>query len=658
MAEKYYISYTKIGERCKEIADSLQDKGIERIVAITRGGMVPACILANLLEIKEIHSLSLSSYSENNERGEIRVLTFPSVTDSDRTLFVDDLIDSGSSYKWVKQRFPKSLFVALFSKTSTPKDIKLDCKTEVMKENLWLEFPWELESVYKQNKDKLRNEIVIEQHFEEPEIKEIKPDNEGINLPDNFLELVQEIPQENVENSPDKTVEEVKEENNSEVVKEAVQPENNEDKTEESANIKLDEEKEIKEKVFNPKEEYEQDGYFLSKEQKAVINYIINKRSQLTVLTGKAGTGKSSIIKFLRNWNRKWPILATTGKAALLIGARTVDAFFSYSREKNIVMNFNALTANMAAAGNLIIIDEASMMGKAMFEKIYSMCVRFNKDVLLVGDWGQAAPVKDDWIFDSKEFIEDVSLIKLKECHRQSQSNFLEVLDKIRTGNVDEQVNELMRSRICRRTPDKDSGYVILFPFNKQVKAYNEKAVNEKSEELGEPTFRMDSIVDAKIKMSEEKKLSLIENANLAHNELLCKGCRILITRNNLPAGYCNGDTGTLKESSGSIWSVILDRNGKEVKVERAVVEQRNAKDELEANIIGYPFKAGYALSVHKSQGATLPKVWADLEGLNSMHMHGIAYVALSRVRNLEDLLISSWNPGMVVVDPIVQEYL
>lgn len=233
--------------------------------------MVPACILANLLEIKEIHSLSLSSYSENNERGEIRVLTFPSVTDSDRTLFVDDLIDSGSSYKWVKQRFPKSLFVALFSKTSTPKDIKLDCKTEVMKENLWLEFPWELESVYKQNKDKLRNEIVIEQHFEESEIKEIKPDNEGINLPDNFLELVQEIPQENVENSPDKTVEEVKEENNSEVVEEAVQPENNEDKTEESANIKLDEEKEIKEKVFNPKEEYEQDGYFLSKEQKRLL---------------------------------------------------------------------------------------------------------------------------------------------------------------------------------------------------------------------------------------------------------------------------------------------------------------------------------------------------------------------------------------------------
>lgn len=238
-----------------------------------------------------------------------------------------------------------------------------------MKENLWLEFPWELESVYKQNKDKLRNEIVIEQHFEEPEIKEIKPDNEGINLPDNFLELVQEIPQENVENSPDKMVEEVKEENNSEVVEEAVQPENNENKTEESVTIKLDEENEIKEKVFNPKEEYEQDGYFLSKEQKAVINYIINKRSQLTVLIGKAGTGKSSIIKFLRNWNRKWPILATTGKAALLIGARTVDAFFSYSREKNIVMNFNALTANMAAAGNLIIIDEASMMGKAMFEK-------------------------------------------------------------------------------------------------------------------------------------------------------------------------------------------------------------------------------------------------------------------------------------------------
>ena len=641
MKEKHYISYNKISERCKEIAEELKDKGIDRIVAITRGGMVPACLLANLLNVREIHTLSMASYSEDNERQEITLLAFPSTTDSNHTLFVDDLVDSGFTYKWVKNLFPESLFVALFSKTSTPKDVKVDCKVEEMDANLWLEFPWELESIFKKQKAEELKEKVIEQHFEESKVEPIKPDNKKGEEP-----VI-------AEDKPEIKVVEKEAEPNTENKEEAVQSEEI---------IPIDEEKEVEIKVveenFDPKKEYHQDGYPLSREQKAVINYIINKRSQLTVLTGKAGTGKSTIIRFLKNWNKNWPVLATTGKAALLIGARTVDAFFSYSREKNTVMNFNSMASNMQSCGSLIIIDEASMMGKSMFEKIYSMCIKFGKDVLLVGDWGQAAPVKDDWIFDSKEFIEDVNLIKLKECHRQSQSNFLEVLDKIRTGVVDEQVNELMKSRICRRTPDKDSGYVVLFPFNKQVKSYNEKCVTEKARELGEETFRMDSRVEAKIPMNQDKKDALIDNANLAHNELLCKGCRILITRNNLTSGYCNGDTGTLVERRGSGWEVILDRTGRAVIVDRVTVEQRNAKDQLEANVIGFPFKAGYALSCHKSQGATLPKVWADLEGLNSMHMHGIAYVALSRVRNLEDLLISSWNAGMVVCDPIVQEYL
>lgn len=641
MKEKQYISYNKISERCKEIAEELKDKGIDRIVAITRGGMVPACLLANLLNVREIHTLSMASYSEDNERQEITLLAFPSTTDSNHTLFVDDLVDSGFTYKWVKNLFPESLFVALFSKTSTPKDVKVDCKVEEMDANLWLEFPWELESIFKKQKAEELKEKVIEQHFEESKVEPIKPDNKKEEEP-----VI-------AEDKPEIKVVEKEAEPNTENKEEAVQSEEI---------IPIDEEKEVEIKVveenFDPKKEYHQDGYPLSREQKAVINYIINKRSQLTVLTGKAGTGKSTIIRFLKNWNKNWPVLATTGKAALLIGARTVDAFFSYSREKNTIMNFNSMASNMQSCGSLIIIDEASMMGKSMFEKIYSMCIKFGKDVLLVGDWGQAAPVKDDWIFDSKEFIEDVNLIKLKECHRQSQSNFLEVLDKIRTGVVDEQVNELMKSRICRRTPDKDSGYVVLFPFNKQVKSYNEKCVTEKARELGEETFRMDSRVEAKIPMNQDKKDALIDNANLAHNELLCKGCRILITRNNLTSGYCNGDTGTLVERRGSGWEVILDRTGRAVIVDRVTVEQRNAKDQLEANVIGFPFKAGYALSCHKSQGATLPKVWADLEGLNSMHMHGIAYVALSRVRNLEDLLISSWNAGMVVCDPIVQEYL
>lgn len=670
--EKISLSYSKISIACESIAEKLLAEGFEinRIIAITRGGMVPACILANLLGIKNISSIAISSYSDDKVQGELKALDTPNFEDSEENLFVDDLVDSGKTYFYIREHFPKSKYVALFSKTCTPKEVVLDISADVFNANTWIEFPWELESLAEkyERRRKLRELIQIKVEENEDEIEADYIRNlANVQAAQDNLPVKEETPLE-AEKIEDKSedssdIDTNKEEPAATIEETPIKEEKLEEKVEEELIKK--EEKNKKEEPFDPKKDYLLDGYYLSKEQKWAINHLINKRSQLTVLTGKAGAGKSTILKFLKQHRPKWKLLATTGKAALLIGATTVDSFFCYDRTENKIFDEDALKENMGKIGNVIIIDEASMVGGKMFEKIYTESIKFHKDLVLVGDWGQAAPVKDDWGFKNKYFAEDATIIKLKECHRQSGSDFLEVLDKLRNGIVDTQVEEMMKSRIRTDIPKKEEGYVVLFPFNALVDGYNEEKVREVAAETGAELFTLHARVldlnadNVRKRMSDATKASLIKSSNLADGELLCVGCQVVITRNSLKDGFCNGDSGTILERSGNGFQILLKRNNKKVLVNETKLEIKEPDGEnLKGFVIGYPLRAGYALTIHKCQGMTLPKVWVDLASLSRMRSHGLAYVALSRTRNLEDLHINQWVPSSIVCEPAVQAFL
>lgn len=648
MADKEYLTYSQIQQDCKDLAKLIfqSDFQPEVIVAVTRGGMLPACLLAQFLNIKEIHSLALASYTENNERGDMNLLVSPLLDIEKKTLFVDDLYDSGATYNWIKAHYNCENFKVAEIYTKN-KEVKLDFPAKNIDPNTWIVFPWEHESFQSElEQEKTEKKLIADNFNFDTELKKtaylFKSGMEELITEEAKEEFIKAI--EEKQNAPKEEVKiqledisEVKLDAGSRVIKKG-------------DNSYIDEDKEF----------IGIEGFPLSKEQKQAINWLERKRGNLTLLTGKAGAGKSTVIKNLMHRNDDWSICSTTGKSAILIGGCTVDKFFCYDRDKNAVRNEYNLSANMRSCGKVIIIDEASMAGKKMFETCYGICLRYNKDLILVGDWGQASPVKDDWIFESNTFLEDVQVLKLKECHRQNDMDFLETLDKVRNGEIDEKVNQMLCSRITPTIPEDDS-CVVIYATNAAVKAYNEEKVKALAEKSKQEIFTLTSNIKViNSNVSEAVKKQALENSMFANEELLCVGCKVLITRNDQSQDreYVNGDTGILINKKKGSYSILLDRTGHSVTLNKTSHEIKNAADEVEIVITGYPIKAGYAMTCHKVQGMTIPQIYVDMDSISRMYSHGLCYVAISRVRKLEDLHLSSWNPNAVVCDSITKNFL
>ena len=398
------------------------------------------------------------------------------------------------------------------------------------------------------------------------------------------------------------------------------------------------------------------EGFPLTKEQKEIIKEIEETNDPVTVLTGRAGSGKSTIIKNLLHRHPHWQICATTGRAAILVGGSTVDSFFAYDRSLNTCFSRDVLKANMKATSSTIIVDEASMIGSSMFDYIYSCCQEFNKRLLLVGDWGQASPVKEEWITKSKNW-KDYKVLHLTENFRQKDSQFLDMLDKIRLGIKDETIDSLLKSRICPQIPLNDL-YTKLFYTNNQVTKYNNVRVRECSIKTGnEAYYFIPDVIDNPAKFTDEQLRTIFKNSMFSFNEPLCVNCRVVIVKNG-GREYVNGDTGELVEITDDYLQVLLDRTGGLVKIVKQTIELRNPKGKLLLSFKGFPVRAGYALTIHKCQGMTLPKAWIDFHGLSGRHIHGIGYVALSRVRCLKDLLVSNWNNDLIHCDKQIENLL
>ena len=143
MAEKDFISYDEINSECQKLANLLKNEGFERIIAVARGGLVPACILAQMLNIREMSCISLASY-EGEQRSEIKCLVPPEINIDEKTLFVDDLYDSGSTYRYLKEKYTKAKIAVLFCKNP---QAQLDFPATSKEADKWLVFPWEFEPV-------------------------------------------------------------------------------------------------------------------------------------------------------------------------------------------------------------------------------------------------------------------------------------------------------------------------------------------------------------------------------------------------------------------------------------------------------------------------------------------------------------------------------
>ena len=398
-----------------------------------------------------------------------------------------------------------------------------------------------------------------------------------------------------------------------------------------------------------------------------VARFIVEKTDMSLFLTGKAGTGKTTFLRdVVRHTKKKCIVLAPTGIAAVNAGAMTIHSFFQFGLgpfvqgviEPKSDFRINKSKLELIRHLQLLIIDEVSMVRADLMDHLDVELRRIRRNskpfggvqLLMIGDLQQLPPIahggEDELLrqyyktlyFFSSAALKSMkySCIELKNVYRQTDRHFIDILNHARDCTLTSQdISDLNARYIPGFSPKPEDGYIRLMTHNRQVDYVNETEL----EKLDSKPYTFVAAVTGTFPE---------ESYPTADSLTLKKGAQVMFIKNDPERRFINGTLGEVKSIDKNSIAVRLADSGMIIDVEP--MEWQNIRyqfdeesKEISSKQIGrfkqYPLKAAWAITVHKSQGLTFDKAIIDVHAAFSP---GQAYVALSRCRTLDGLVLSS----------------
>jgi ATP-dependent DNA helicase PIF1 len=425
----------------------------------------------------------------------------------------------------------------------------------------------------------------------------------------------------------------------------------------------------------------------LNSDQQAALEAV--KRGENIFLTGPAGSGKSTLVAAIVHWAQRTgkvcDVTAMTGCAALLLGnkAKTLHSWAGIGLGKGTAEQLATEILRSPFAkkrwkrAHILVIDEISMMSPDLFEKLSQVGKRVRGgsqawgglQLILCGDFYQLPPVSREtqtigkFAFDAPAWkAANLQPVVLTRIERQTDKTFQKLLNEARVGNLSEESVGILKSRQGLDWKEQRIRPTLLFSRNADVEDINEKNVaalnkpmymHEAKTIVGPPKDADASVEIPTGEFLERLVQRMDADASYVAKLELCEGCQVMLVWNmDMEKGLVNGSRGVVVGFRPDGIPIVQFLHGDPIPVE---LHEWTSNDCPALRRQQIPLRVAYALTIHKSQGATLDCALVDIG--SSTFECGQAYVALSRVRGLESLYIHNFNPARVMADAKVVQF-